>query len=87
MQQIPRHIIWACIRGGYQPLRLYDMKNGVTYHGELRKMKKSVERYVCGGWADFCKDKGLKEGDTPHFMMRPTLVTEILVVVECGLVS
>lgn len=46
-----------------------------------------MERYVCGAWADFCKDSGLKEGDTLHFMMRPAFVAEILVVVERGLVT
>ncbi|XP_058744613.1 uncharacterized protein LOC131617283 [Vicia villosa] len=81
---IPRAVIYECIRGQIPRITLIDVNNNVPYYCEMIKREDTVDRYLCGAWSDFCKDRNLQKGDTLRFCIRYPPVESIMVFVERG---
>ncbi|XP_058768183.1 uncharacterized protein LOC131641905 [Vicia villosa] len=81
---IPRAVIRACIHGKIPRIKLIDRDNNVPYYCEMTKREDTVDRYIFGGWTDFCKDRNLQKGDTLRFSIRYPPVEEISVAVRRG---
>ncbi|XP_058763740.1 uncharacterized protein LOC131637169 [Vicia villosa] len=81
---IPRDVIRACISGKIPRITLIDRNTDVPYYCEMIKRADTVDRYLYGGWSDFCKDRNLQKGDTLRFCIRYPPVDSILVTLERG---
>ncbi|XP_058773377.1 uncharacterized protein LOC131647496 [Vicia villosa] len=79
---IPRDVIRACISGKIPRIVLIDRNTGVPYYCEMVKRAGTIDRYIFGGWSDFCKERNLQKGDTLRFSIKYPPVDSILVTVE-----
>ncbi|XP_058733717.1 uncharacterized protein LOC131605370 [Vicia villosa] len=81
---IPRAVIRECIYGKIPRVTLIDRSNDVPYYCQMIKREGTVDRYLCGMWSDFCKDRNLQKGDTLRFSITYPPVESIVVAVERG---
>ncbi|XP_058751247.1 uncharacterized protein LOC131624316 isoform X2 [Vicia villosa] len=81
---IPRSVVRECISGKIPRITLIDRNNAVPYYCEMIKREDTGDRYLLGGWSDFCKDNKLQKGDTLRFCIRYPPVDSISVTIERG---